>query len=225
MLMRDGRLFRERVFMTPNRVLTGMGAAALAMVALAACGSEQAGGRQQNTANSVGAQAPAIGPSPDAQVAFMEMLERVGAPCVPDAPAAPESDDPGPGEHPPTRPSELLPVDEKPPTDAPSPTATPEQPKLNGVEACEGREHGNRISKVLTGLNKPATIQVRQKLNKLGYIDSRIHGLKAERGMVRFYLDLRVMGGQLALKGTAAGRKTTMGAFAHPTEGAFKPGK
>ncbi|MFJ7497689.1 hypothetical protein ACIQZB_42685 [Streptomyces sp. NPDC097727] len=220
--MRDDRLFRERVFMTPNRVLTGMGAAALAMVALAACGSEQARGRQQN---SVGAPAPANGPSPDAQVAFMKVLERVGALCVPDAPAAPESNVPGPGEHPPTRPSELLPVDEKPPTGAPSPTATPEQPKLNGVEACEGREHGNRISKVLTGLNKPTTIQVRQKLNNLGYVDSRIHGLKAERGVVRFYLDLRVMGGQLALKGTAAGKKTAVRAFAHPTEGAFKPGK
>ncbi|WP_327277741.1 hypothetical protein OG609_43325 [Streptomyces sp. NBC_01224] len=211
--------------MTLNRVLTGTGAAALAVVALAACGSEQAGGRQQNTANSVGAQAPANSPSPDPQVAFMEMLERVGAPCVPDAPAATEPDDPGPGEHPPTRPSELLPVDEKPPTDVPSPTATPEQPKLNEVEACEGREHGKRITKVLTGLNKPTTIQVRQKLNKLGYIDSSIHGLKTEQGAVRFCLDLRVMGGQLALKGTAAGKQTTMRAFAHPAEGAFKPGK
>ncbi|MFB6717943.1 hypothetical protein ACFCZY_39895 [Streptomyces sp. NPDC056237] len=211
--------------MTLNRVLTGTGAAALAVVALAACGSEQAGGRQQNTANSVGAQAPATSSSPDAQVAFMEMLERVGAPCVPDAPAATESDDPGPGEHPPTRPSELLPVDERPPTNVPSPTATPEQPKLNGVEVCEGREHGKRITKVLTGLNKPTTIQVRQKLNRLGYIDSRIHGLKTERGVVRFYLDLRVMGGQLALKGTAAGKKTTIETFAHPAEGAFKPGK
>ncbi|WP_405682235.1 hypothetical protein [Streptomyces sp. NBC_01238] len=66
---------------------------------------------------------------------------------------------------------------------------------------------------------------MRQKLNKLGYTDSRIHGLKAERGVVHFYLDLRVMGGQLALKGTAAGKKTTVGAFAHPAEGAFKPGK
>ncbi|MFJ5130953.1 hypothetical protein ACIP80_38500 [Streptomyces sp. NPDC088555] len=211
--------------MTLNRVLTGAGTAALAVVALAACGSEQAGGRQQNTANSVGAQAATTSPSPDAQVAFMEMLERVSALCVPDAPAATESDDPGPGEHPPTRPSELLPVDEKPPTDVPSPTATPEQPKLNEVEACEGREHGKRIAQALTGLSEPAAVQVRQKLNKLGYIDSRIHGLKAERGVVRFYLDLRVMGGQLVLKGTAAGKKTAIGAFAQPEEGAFKPGK
>ncbi|MER5357690.1 hypothetical protein [Streptomyces sp. NPDC002785] len=211
--------------MTLNRVLTGMGAAALAVVVLAACGSEQAGGQQQNTASSVGAQAAATSPSPDAQVAFMEMLERVGVPCVPDAPAATESDDPGPGEHPPTRPSELLPVGEKPPTDVPSPTAAPEQPRLKGVEACEGREHGKRITQALIGLDKPTTIQVRQKLNKLGYIDSRIHGLKAERGVVRFYLDLRVMGGQLALKGASAGKNTTVEAFAHPAEGAFKPGR
>ncbi|MEW2491762.1 hypothetical protein [Streptomyces sp. NPDC048411] len=210
--------------MTLNRVLTGVGAAVLAVVALAACGSEQAGKRKQDTAGSVGAQAVATSPSPDAQVASMKMLERVGAPCVPDAPAA-ESDDPGPGEHPPTGPSEMLPVDEKPPTDVPSPTATPEQPELSGVEACEGREHGKRITQALIGLNKPTTIQVRQKLNQLGYIDARIHGLKAERGVVRFYLDLRVMGGQLALKGTSAGKKTTVGAFAHPAEGAFKPGK
>ncbi|MGW1105938.1 hypothetical protein [Streptomyces sp. NPDC002540] len=211
--------------MTLNRVLTGTGAAALAMVALAACGNEQAGGWQRNTANSVGAQAPAAGPSPDAQVAFMEMLERMGAPCVPDTPAAAESDDPGPGEHPPARPSELLLVDKKPPTDAPSPTTTYEQPKLNGVEVCEGREHGKRITEALAGLNKPTTIQVRQELNNLGYIDSRIHVLTTERGVVRFYLDLRVMGGQLALKGAAAGKKTAVGAFAHRAEGTFKPGR
>ncbi|MFE9767181.1 hypothetical protein ACFYPC_22100 [Streptomyces sp. NPDC005808] len=208
--------------MTLNRVLTGTGTAALAVLALAACGSEGTVGRQQN---SVTAQAAATSPSPDTQVAFMEMLERVGAPCVPDTPAAPESDDPGPGEHPPTQPSGLLPVDENPPTDVTSPTATPEQPKLNGVEACEGRIHGNRITQALTGLNKPSTIQVRQELNKLGYTDSRIHGLHAEQGIVRFYVDLRVMGGQLALNGTAAGNKTTVGAFAHPAEGAFNPGK
>ncbi|MFB7553621.1 hypothetical protein [Streptomyces sp. NPDC056154] len=211
--------------MTLNRVLTGTGAAALAMVALAACGNEQPGGGQRNTANSMGAQASATSPSPDAQVAFMEMLERVGAPCVPDTLAAAVSDDPGPGEHPPARPSELLPVDEKPPTDAPSPTTTSEQPELNGVEACEGREHGKRITKALTGLDKPTTIQVRQELNNLGYIDSRIHVLTTERGVVRFYLDLRVMGGQLALKGTAAGKKTAVGAYACPAESACKPGR
>ncbi|MEV6163428.1 hypothetical protein AB0L71_16120 [Streptomyces sp. NPDC052052] len=206
--------------MTLNRVLVCAGAAALAVMGLAACGSEQAGRRQQNPASNMGAQV-AVSPGPDEQVAFMQMLERVGAPCAPDAPAATESDDPGPDEHPPTRPSGLLPVDDKPPTNTPSPTVAPERPELNGTEACEGREHGARITQALIGLGKPTTLQVRRKLNELGYIDSRIHGLKAERGVVRFSLDLRAMGGQLALEGTAAGKKTTVRAFAHPAEGAW----
>ncbi|MBB5932237.1 hypothetical protein [Streptomyces echinatus] len=211
--------------MTLNRFFMGTGAAALAVVALAACGSGRGGERQRNTVHAVDARAAVPGPGPDAQVAFMEMLERVGAPCVPDAPAVTETDVPDPAERPPTRPSGPLPVDEKPPTDVPSPTAAPERPTLNGVEACEGRAHGERVLRALTGLNRPTATQVRRKLNELGYTDFRVHGLKARRGVVRFWLDLRVMGGQLALEGTVAGKETTVKAFAHPAEGVFRPGR
>ncbi|MEU1369437.1 hypothetical protein ABZ454_25330 [Streptomyces sp. NPDC005803] len=211
--------------MTLNRVLAGAGVSALAVVALAACGSEQAEGGRENAASRAGAQVPVTSHGPEKQVVFMKMLERVGAPCVPDAPTTADPGAPNPGEHPPTRPGDLLPVDENPPTDLPAPTVTSGEPKLNGVEACEGREHGKRITQALNGLNKPTAVQVRQKLNKLGYIDSRIHGLKAEQGVVRFYLDLRAMGGQLAIEGTSAGKKTTLDAFAYPAEGTFKPGK
>lgn len=221
--MRYGEPLSENSAMTLKRLLKVTTATALAAVALTACGSEQAGGRQRHTANTVDAQA-AAGRDSDAQVAFIELLERVGAPCVPDAPATTRPGDPDPSEHPPTRPGELLPVDEKPPTDVPSPTAAPEQPKLNAVEACEGREHGKRITQALAALKTPTTAQVRQRLNELGYIDSRVHGLEARRDAVRFFLDLRVMGGQLALEGAAAGKETTVEAFAYPAEGAFTPG-
>ncbi|MFI1562687.1 hypothetical protein ACH4ZX_06360 [Streptomyces sp. NPDC020490] len=214
--------------MTLNRFLASAGAAALAVAALSGCGGEQAGGQRQQTVDAAGARA-ATGPGTNAELAFLEMLERVGAPCVPDPPTTAESDDPAPGEHPPTSPDEPLPVDKEPPTEEPpaeepSPAATAEPVRLKGVEACEGRVHSERVTLALTGLDKPTPRQVARKLNKLGYPGSRVHGLRAERGAVRFSVDLRVMGGQLALKGTAAGGKTAVEAFAHPAEGAFRPG-
>ncbi|MEU5093397.1 hypothetical protein [Streptomyces sp. NPDC020996] len=214
--------------MTLNRFLASAGAAALAVAALSGCGGEQAGGRRHHTVDAAGARA-ATSPGANAGVAFLEMLERVGAPCVPDPPTTAESDDPAPGERPPTSPDEPLPVDEEPPTEEqpteePSPAATAEPARLKGVEACEGREHSERVALALTGLDRPTTGRVARELNELGYPGSRVHGLRAERGAVRFAVDLRVMGGQLALKGTAAGRKTAVEAFAHPAEGAFRPG-
>ncbi|PJM98006.1 hypothetical protein CG740_38195 [Streptomyces sp. CB01201] len=198
----------------------------LTMLALAACGTQRGQDGARSSADAVGAQPVASEPSPDAEVAFMQMLERVGRPCVPDAPAEETgSDDPLPGEHPPTRPSELLPVGEKPPTANASPTATAEQPKLNGVEKCEGREHSTRITKALTDLKNPQAAQVRAALNRLGYINSRIHDLTEAAGTVRFYLDLRVMGGQLAVKGAAGGGTVSAQAFAYPEQGKFAPEK
>jgi hypothetical protein len=51
-------------------------------------------------------------------------------------------------------------------------------------------------------------------LNRLGYIDSRIHPLQQSGTAARFVLDLRVMDGQLCLDGSVTGAKATVKPFA-----------
>lgn len=193
---------------------------ALAMAALSACGMQQPG--QEANADSV-AVPVSKAPRQDPEVAFMEMTQVVGAKCVPD-PAAEDTEDteddgPAPGEHPPTAPVEPLPVESGAPTSLPS--SPSETLALSAVERCEGDEHAARITHALKGLGKPSTTLVKQELNKLGYVSSRIHSLKAKGAGVSFLVDLRLMGGQLALKGTAAAAETKVSAYAHHAGGAF----
>ncbi|MFG2560712.1 hypothetical protein [Streptomyces sp. NPDC048496] len=210
---------------SPRRPRLILAVTALTALALAACGTEQtgAGGSRSRPADSIGAQPVAVPPSPDQQVAFMDMLNTVGQPCFPDAPSGEPI---APGEKPPTAPVEMLPIDKTPPASArpaPDAPATPKGAELDAAEKCEGHLHIERITRALSGLADPTPAQVRKVLNDLGYINERIHNLKQSGAATRFFLDLRSMGSSLCLDGSTTGSKIVIEAFGHPETGPFTP--
>ncbi|WP_324786194.1 hypothetical protein [Streptomyces sp. H51] len=213
---------------SPRRPGLTFAMAALAALALAACGTEEtsAGGARKTPADTVDTASAGKPPTPDQQVAFMDMLNEVGQPCTPDPPSEPEPTDED--EKPPTAPVEPLPVDESPPGDT-EPTSdastTPPEVKLNAIEKCEGRLHSERITKALDDLADPTPAQVRRVLNDLGYINERIHGLRRSGATTRFFVDLRVMGGSLCLDGSVTGTKSVVTAYAASATGPFTPAK
>ncbi|MFD8076484.1 hypothetical protein ACFV3E_27955 [Streptomyces sp. NPDC059718] len=189
--------------------------AVLTALTLAACGTEHT-----NPTDAVGVR-PAGAPSAaeDPQPAFMEMVNTVARPCAPEVPSG--DDGPvAPGEKPRTGPAQALPTGDGAPA---LPTAGPEV-ELNAVEWCAGHLHVERVTQALMGVADPTPDKVRRVLNGLGYVDERIHGLKRSGATTRFSIDLRVMGGALGLKGTAAGTYTDVEFFAAPETGPFEPG-
>ncbi|MGX2995315.1 hypothetical protein JNUCC64_13635 [Streptomyces sp. JNUCC 64] len=198
------------------------------------------------------ATAPEPGTVPDEEVGFLFLLERVGRPCAPDpephlesGPGAAEPDGEGRRGGPATPKGEgPLPVPADPPADKPAkpgPHTPYEERKLNRAERCEGRLHAERITRVLDALDDPTPARVGKALDELGYPDGRVHGLKRSGGPdaldppgapggsgrpggpVRFFLDLRMMGGSLALEGTVSDGKTAVEPFAVAEVGPFAP--
>ncbi len=184
--------------------------AALAALALTACGTEQtSAGRPHSSAAGVAGARPAT--------AFTEMLGKVAQQCPPSA--APEA--------PPSGPAETLPAGEAPPSDAIepiAPTAGPEV-ELNARDWCAGNLHEQRIAEALWNLAEPTPTKVRAILNDLGYIDERIHDLRQSGTTTRFFLDLRDQGGRLCLDGSAAGEQTVVDKCVAPVTGPFTPGE
>ncbi len=231
----------ETVRMTRSLTLTGLAAClprrpqltltamVLAAFVLGACGTEQPQATSRSTsADVVGSEPSAVPPSPDQQTAFIEMLNSVGQPCYPDAPTDQESSssEEAPDAAPPTAPTEMLPIDKTPPSSAPStpdPSATPREVVLGALERCEGRLHIERISNALSGMTDSSPAQVRKALNRLGYIDERIHDLEQSGPTTHFFLDLRFMGGSLCLDGSVTGTKVVVEAFGAPEVGPFTP--
>ncbi|MER7719750.1 hypothetical protein ABTX99_22895 [Streptomyces flaveolus] len=184
--------------------------AALAALALTACGTEKTGvgGPQSDPADTAGVR-------PNA--AFAGMLSKVAQQCPPSAPP----------EAPPTGPAETLPSGVTPPTDAIepiAPTAGPEV-ELNARDWCAGNLHEERIAQALWDLANPTPAKVRTILNDLGYIDERIHGLEQSGTSTRFLLDLRDQGGRLCLDGSAAGEQTVVDKCVAPATGPFNAGE
>jgi hypothetical protein len=193
-----------------RRLRPVLATAALAALALTACGTEKTavGGPQSNPAGAAGVRPGA---------AFTEMLSRVAQQCPPSVPP----------EAPPTGPAQALPSGQTPPSDATepiAPTAGPEV-ELNARDWCAGNLHEERITRALWDLASPTPAKVRTILNDLGYIDERIHGLKQSGTTTRFLLDLRDQGGRLCLDGSAAGEKTVVDKCATPATGPFKAGE
>ncbi|MFJ3667506.1 hypothetical protein ACIPSE_13740 [Streptomyces sp. NPDC090106] len=210
--------------------------AGLCAMALAGCGTERAGGSGAGPEASAAPRARAeaarqaeeSGKGDDASggsefIAFMELLNEVAEPCLPDLPAppppaAPEGEGaPEPG----TLDPEAL---EKGPREAPLPElpALPEEPppggpvdpraeaELSSVEECDARQHIRRITAELDGTADPAPGEVGAALRRLGYIEERIEGPRRSGGGVAFTLDLRLMGGRLCLDGTATAGRTVV---------------
>ncbi|MFD9395449.1 hypothetical protein ACFWBB_33370 [Streptomyces sp. NPDC060000] len=92
---------------------------------------------------------------------------------------------------------------------------------MSDRDRCASVQHEQRIIEALRVVSEPTPTKVRKALNNLGYIDERIHGLKQDGKVTRFYLDLREKGGQLCEEGLAAGEATDVTACTAPATGAF----
>ncbi|MGW1540164.1 hypothetical protein ACWCPM_07870 [Streptomyces sp. NPDC002309] len=183
---------------------------ALAVLALGACGSENAttGGAQSVRAETVRSQ------QPDPTLAdIQEYIEQTcpppGAPPVAQPSSPPEAP---PGVEPPV--DTVAPI---------APTAGPEV-ELNGRDWCASHHHEQRIAQALWDLVDPTPAKVRTILNDLGYVDEGIHDLRQAGATTRFFLDLREKGGQLCLEGSAAGEETVVDKCVAPATGPFTPG-
>ncbi|HEY8983097.1 MAG TPA: hypothetical protein VIU15_26400 [Streptomyces sp.] len=191
---------------SPRRSQPLLALAALAALALTACGTEQtraAGPHSSSVDNTSGA--------------FTEMLGKVARQCPPSAPP----------KAPPSGAGEVLSSVETPSSDAMepiAPTAGPEV-ELNARDWCASSLHEERIAQALWNLAEPTPAKVRAILNDLGYVDERIHDLKQSGTATRFFLDLRERGGRLCLNGSAAGEQTVVDKCVAPATGPFTPGE
>ncbi|WP_208298503.1 hypothetical protein [Streptomyces liangshanensis] len=195
---------------------------ALAALALTACGTTKAGAAHaRDTSGAVGAR-PATGmPRPDAEMAFLEMLTTVGETCVGATPGGDEVIPPG--ERPRSRPERIPPIGAAP--SGPPATLAPDRgTELHEDEWCARRLHEERVGRALRSLARPTPARVREVLNRLGYIDARIHGVGRSGATIRFFVDLRFMGSRLALRGTAAGPRSVVEGFGVFESGPFDPG-
>lgn len=192
-----------------------LAATALAAVSLAACGTEKtsAAGSQSEPAESVGpesarsAQRAQASAGTDQQASFTAMLNQIAQSCPSGAP-----------------PAKALPTDD-PATEALEAPGAPTGPEaeLDARDWCASALHEERITQALWDLAAPTPAKVRRILHDLGYIDDRIHDLKQSGATTRFFVDLRVKGGQLCVEGSAAGERTMIEACVAPETGPFRP--
>lgn len=189
-------------FTRPRRVLA---AAALAVLTLAGCGDNGSGDSGSATR------------STSEQAAFAVMLDEVAKPCSSAAGSAS-----GPADTEPTGPAgeQSLVPGETPPTEPIEPGA-PTEAQLSDRDRCASVQHEQRVIQALQAVSDPTPAKVRKSLNALGYIDERIHGLKQDGKVTRFYLDLREKGGRLCEAGTAAGEESDVIPCVAPATGSF----
>ncbi|MGW1267717.1 hypothetical protein [Streptomyces sp. NPDC002491] len=190
-----------------RRLRPALAWAALATLALTACGAEK-----PDADRSPGSRADSAGAQQG--VAFTEMLQQIARQCPASAPP----------QAPPSGPAHTSPSGERPPSDVEpiAPTAGPEV-ELNARDWCASNLHEQRIAQALWNLAEPTPAKVRKILNDLGYIDERIHDLKQSGTATRFLLDLRDRGGRLCLDGSAAGEQTVVDKCVAPVTGPFTP--
>lgn len=229
---------RSTFFLKPALVV------ALGCVALSGCGTQNATTGRAPAGGTLAAASPSDAPPGDeaAELRFLALMTRTARGCAPDAPddgggSVPAPEDPpggegvpapryGPGETPPGVPNAEggtpVPLDDPaPPGPTPEsagPTAVGpvEEVPLTGVEECDGGEHVKRVREAFGNTRTTGHRAMREKLTDLGYPVSRIHRMPDRAGAPRVRLDLRVMGGHLALEVTAAGRGVTVEAFGAP---------
>lgn len=216
--------------MTPLRTSSGtfarhrrrIAAASLlpvAALAVTGCGSEVSGsGTRSAPARSADSQVRSAQPSPE-QVAFAAMLDAFAQAC-------PSVGRTGPG---PTRERPSASAGTRSLAPGETPPAHPIEPgaftgpgaELSDRDWCAGGRHEQRIIEALQTVADPTPAKVRTTLNRLGYIDERIHGLRQDGSTTRFYLDLRESGGRLCEAGVAAGVETDMTKCSAPATGRF----
>ncbi|MFB7175777.1 hypothetical protein ACFCYM_33905 [Streptomyces sp. NPDC056254] len=218
-------------------------AAALGCLVLSGCGTPDATPERAPVGNTVGEvpQDPSS-PGADPEVRFLALMTRTAQGCAPDAPKdatggggvpkpedlpgaeAPPTPRYGPGRTPPGVPNAdgdiPVPLDDAAPADGPAsgsaPAAsTPEVP-LAGTEKCVGGEHVKRVAEALRGTKPTGHEELRERLTGLDYPAPRIHRMPDRAGAPRVRIDLRVMGGHVALEVTAVGGGVVAEAFGAP---------
>ncbi|MFV0131826.1 hypothetical protein ACLGIH_00830 [Streptomyces sp. HMX87] len=164
----------------------------------------------------------------------MAMLHKVAQPCSSTGESEAETESgPGPSGKRPTGPAgkgkESLAPGETPPAEPIDPGAlTGPAAELNARDQCASVQHEQRIVQALQAVSEPTPAKVRKTLNDLGYIDERIHDLKQDGKITRFYLDLREKGGRLCEEGSAAGVETDISPCVAAAAGPFavaRPGE
>ncbi|KMS69531.1 hypothetical protein ACM01_35000 [Streptomyces viridochromogenes] len=197
---------------------------------MSGCGTQNATADQTPAGEAVPSATP-LGASPsagDPELRFLEVMRRILQGCAPDAPdgsgGAPKPEDLpgyegeptpryGPGETPPSVPGDE--ADTPVPADSTGPRPVKEVP-LTGAEKCNGSEHAERVSGAFKNTRTSAYEAIHRKLTDLDYPASRIHQMPDHAGAPRARLDLRLMGGHLALEITGTGNGVIVEAFGAP---------
>ncbi|MFJ3717970.1 hypothetical protein [Streptomyces sp. NPDC090057] len=216
--------------------------AALGCLVLSGCGTQKTATDQTSAGSAVSAATTQGTRHDDPQKRFLQLITRITLDCAPDRRndkgdgAVPKPEDlPGEEEGPTLRygPSETPPGDPNAdgdipvplPSDAPRPpesTPSPAEPAslrevpLTGIEKCSGREHAERISEAFGATRTTSHEAMRKRLMRLDYPASRIHRMPDHAGAPRARLDLRFMGGNLALEITGTSSGVIVEAFGAP---------
>ncbi|MFF8261562.1 hypothetical protein [Streptomyces virginiae] len=217
-------------------------AAALGCMVLSGCGAQNDTPEHASAGSTVGDEPrDPSSPGGDQEVRFIALMSRTAQGCGPaaqngtggggvpkpeDLPGAEAVPTPryGPGQTPPGVPNAdgdiPVPLDDAAPPSKPaggsaSPAPAREVP-LTGTEKCVGAEHVKRVGDAFKGA-KPTGYEAMQKqLTGLDYPLSRIHRMPDRAGAPRVRVDLRVMGGHVALEVTAGGSGVVAEAFGAP---------
>ncbi|MFD6494907.1 hypothetical protein [Streptomyces sp. NPDC060188] len=202
--------------------------ATIAALTLTGCGSDTSGGDGSQVGPPGNAGSTASATASAQQAAFADMLDKVAQPCpatgnkVSSQPS--DQNTSGPTDERPTGATgdQSAPSGQTPPPDPIEPGApTGPEAELSDRDMCASVQHEQRIIEALQAVSKPTPDNVREALNRLGYIDERIHGLKQAGRATRFHLDLRENGGRLCEAGRAAGDQTEVTPCTASATGAF----
>ncbi|MFD5062717.1 hypothetical protein [Streptomyces sp. NPDC058394] len=216
--------------------------AAFGCMVLSGCGTQNAATDQTPAGSAVSAMTPLVAPpsDDDPEMRFLALMTRITQGCAPDAPngsgsgGVPKPEDLpgwegtptpryGPGEAPPGVPNAQgdipVPLDDpapsKPTPHSTGPKSVKEVP-LTGIEKCSGSEHAKRVSEAFKKTRTTSYRAMHKKLTGLDYPASRIHQMPNPAGAPRARLDLRMMGGHLALEVTSTTSGVIVEAFGAP---------
>lgn len=221
--------------MRPSFLPKSLAALAIGCITLTGCGTGQSNDSART--RPAGASVKSSPESGDAEVRFLDLVNRLARKCRPDAPDSSGSGAPdpktlpnaptgapayGPGQTPPGTPNSAgdIPVPlEDPASSAPGSSApgTVDEVPLTGIEVCSATEHSERITQTF-GNKSPADYQqLEGKLLSAGYPALRIHRMADHDGAPRARLDLRVADSHLALEVTGTSRSVTVESFGAPS--------
>ncbi|MFE1894868.1 hypothetical protein [Streptomyces yangpuensis] len=215
--------------------------AAVGCLVLSGCGTQENTPERAPAGNAAGARAQGpSSPGGDQESRFLALMTRTAQGCAPDATGgggggAPRPEDLpgaeavptpryGPGTTPPGVPNADgdIPValDDPAPASQPAAGATGSGPAgevpLTGVEKCVGGEHVKRVADAFRNTKAAGYEALRKQLTDLDYPASRIHRMPDHAGAPRIRVDLRTMGGRVALEVTGTGSGVVAEAFGAP---------